>query len=137
MSSAEADADRLRSIILRARSALETAPVKVVAEILAELEHPPGRVGDDAYRIALRPHHEIEGAEDDIVVKDVEMFRMEQMDRRVWWACCYFPGTEERIAWDIRWDYKLREVVVRTTEQPEGFVYEEDLRPEINEQRRG
>ena len=131
------DADRFRSIILRARSALESAPVSVVAEILAELENPPSdRLG--AYRIALRPHYTIEGAEDDIVVNDVECFRMEQMDRRVWWACCYLRGEDmgNRIAWDIRWDYKTREVVVRTTEEPEGVVYEEHVRPEINERRR-
>lgn len=86
----------------------------------------------EEYRIAVRPHDEHEDWCDDIVVKDVEMFRMEQMDRRVWWACCYLAGEEDegnRIAFDIRYVAKEREVVVTVTEWPTGVRYEDEAGP--------
>ncbi len=30
-----------------------------------------------------------DGALDDVVVHDVEMFRLERMDGNAWWACCH------------------------------------------------
>lgn len=49
------------------------------------------------YRIALRDDDE--GYLDDVVIKDVEMFRMERMDDGAIWACCYLKGHERVDFW--------------------------------------
>ena len=72
------------------------------------------------YRIALRPNSA--GNLDDVVVNDVEMFRMEDMGDW-WWLCCYLRGTDERICWSIPHNGKHRGIAT-TTEWPEGVVYE-------------
>jgi hypothetical protein len=86
----------------------------------------------DDYRIALRPDSEpYSDRLDDVVVSDVSMFRFELMDDRSAWMCCYFPGTDQRIAWRV----SVRRVGGRTIlhlgqphEYPrgEGFKYEDD-----------
>lgn len=63
--------------------------------------------GED--RIALRTYADAGGrgkgptAEplDDVVVKDVSMFRIEDMGDWTW-MCCYLNGTDDRIAFSIR-----------------------------------
>lgn len=92
-------------------------------------------VGDlpEAYRIALRPDREDSDLLDDVVVKDVSMFRAEMMDDRSLWMCCYFPGTDERLTFHVqatkRKGKKLRLEFV-ATEQPfavsPGFLYEDE-----------
>jgi len=67
------------------------------------------------YRIALRPDHE--GQLDDVVVRDVTMFRMEDMGDS-WWLCCYLDGGDDRICWDI--NHRTGRAVV--TEWPEGDI---------------
>src|SRR5262245_46844075 len=94
-----------------------------------------GRLQEDAmattppegeHRIALRPKagHDDHGELDDIVVESVGMFRMEQMDEGVWWACCYLAGEEaqNRITFDIR--LKDKDFIVTCTEFPTGVTYE-------------
>lgn len=82
------------------------------------------------YRMALRSVEEWEDPDrmDDIVVNDVSMFRMEQMSERHWWMQCHLgPGYDDYITFDVYWDRKLKEVVVRVTEYPAGdHVYEDD-----------
>ena len=73
----------------------------------------------DEYRIALRPYDSEGGAGqspdewdhdgsgpispplDDIVVKDVSMFRMEDMGNHFWMAC-YFGDDGDRICFSVR-----------------------------------
>lgn len=37
---------------------------------------------------------------DDVVVRDVSMFRAERMNADTWWVCCYLDGNE-RITWNV------------------------------------
>lgn len=49
-----------------------------------------------ARRIELRPDEA--GLLDDVVVRDVKMFRLERMSEKQWWACCYLDdAAEERV----------------------------------------
>lgn len=76
-----------------------------------------------AARIALRPDEA--GALDDVVVRDVSMFRAEMMDDRTLWMCCYFPDNDERVTFWVR--SKRGPLVFDVTEQPresEAFRYE-------------
>lgn len=45
-------------------------------------------------RMALRPDDDHADLLDDVVVKDVQMFRMEAMSEDNWWLCCYFTNGE-------------------------------------------
>jgi len=85
-------------------------------------------VSDDDYRIALRTLKDAGGKAhgipdppnaplDDIVVKDVECFRLEQMDDKVWFACCYLAGSDERIVFHI--SYRHGQIVVTSDEHPD------------------
>lgn len=96
------------------------------------------REGDGDYRIAVRPTRADSGVEvgdrrdvDDVVVQDVETFRLEQMDRNNWFACCFLRGEDgaNRIAFSIRYEPHLDDVVVQVTEWPEGVRYEEGAGP--------
>lgn len=49
--------------------------------------------------MALRYHDD--GSLDDVVVKDVTMFRAEQLDNGLLWLCCYFANGE-RVTFDVR-----------------------------------
>lgn len=80
------------------------------------------------YRVALRAREPGGEELDDVVVKDVSMFRMEQMERGVWWACCYLEGNVEgRLAFHIRYDKQARDVVVTVSERPLGVRYEDEV----------
>lgn len=46
------------------------------------------------YKIALRPNED--GYLDDIVVKDVQLFRMEDMGD-YWWIACYFNDMDSLV----------------------------------------
>lgn len=64
------------------------------------------------YRLALRPGHH--GELDDVVVRDVAMFRAEQMDETSWWMACSLAGDiHDRISFSVRAvDGKLEVTVV-------------------------
>lgn len=68
-------------------------------------------------RIALRPDKA--GDLDDVVVRDVSMFRAERMDDDRWWICCYLGDDGDRIAWDITGDASI---FMDITELPEQDV---------------
>lgn len=85
---------------------------------LAKIRQVP-RPSKPDYRIALRPDHT--GELDDVVVKDVEMFRMERMDADHIWLCCYLKGSEERITFHLTAKGWIWEQV---GERPAGVVYE-------------
>lgn len=101
---------------------------------IAALRPPqPPRPADD-YRIALRPDDRTADPlgngvlMDDIVVRDVEMFRAEQMDDDTWWVCCYLAGedTTNRLAWSVRARCRPKRLDWITTEFPEGVAYEHE-----------
>jgi len=53
-------------------------------------------------RLALR--RRADGSLDDVVVRDVQMFRAEMLDEGRLWLCCYLPGTAvDRIGSLSRW----------------------------------
>jgi len=84
----------------------------------------------DEYRMALRsvPEWDDDDRMDDIVVRDVASFRMEQMDDAAWWMCCNLDDAcEERLTLWVTYDKKTKEIVVRVTEYPDGdHIYESD-----------
>lgn len=83
----------------------------------------------DGYRIALRPDHD--GYLDDVVVNDVECFRMEDMGDH-WWLCCYLAGSEERIVFNVgHQGHSKARIVASIGELPllPGLVYEEGADP--------
>jgi hypothetical protein len=76
-------------------------------------------------RLALR--RRADGSLDDVVVRDVQMFRAEMLDDGRLWLCCYLPGTEvdrDRIAFEVvaRGDRIDFEVI----ETPAGVVSTEE-----------
>ena len=87
-----------------------------------EIHHRAGRgaVTAEDYRIALRPDDQ--GDLDDVVVKDVEMFRAEMMDNRSLWMCCYLEGHERVNFWVTA---KRGRLLFTVTEQPSDVPYEE------------
>jgi hypothetical protein len=120
--------------LMRLANTLSESLAEVRAQIRAidaELRPPNG----DAYRIALRP--DVDGEDpyspdtlmDDIVVKDVKMFRAEQMDTHEWWVCCYLDDeTADRICWQVSARAKPRRIEWVTTELPQPHhIYEHEL----------
>lgn len=89
----------------------------------------------DEYRIALRP--DVDGEDplnprtlmDDIVVRDVAMFRAEQMDVHSWWVCCYLNNdSQDRICWAVEASARPKRINWWTTEYPEEpVVYEHEV----------
>lgn len=56
-------------------------------------------LGERGYRIALRPDGD--GLLDDIVIKDVSMFRAERMTNTTWWIACYLDNDlGDEISWN-------------------------------------
>ena len=72
-------------------------------------------------RMALRPHHEFPDEMDDIVVKDVQMFRAEQMSDSHWWMCCYFANGES-VTFGVGRATKPARVYVTVTETPGEWI---------------
>lgn len=68
--------------------------------------------------MALRPH--VDGSMDDVVVKDVEMFRAEQMDTGTLWMACYFRNGE-RITFHVQAQRK-NDLRYDVGEMPEEWV---------------
>lgn len=66
---------------------------------LARIRQVPAPKVKPSYRIALRPDHE--GELDDVVVRDVEMFRMERMSEHDFWIALYFKGTDEELVFNM------------------------------------
>ena len=77
--------------------------------------------------IALRPRREFLEELDDIVVRDVECFRMEAMSRNEWWLACTFANGERLALWigkSKRGDGPAR-LVVTATEIPDHLDWDE------------
>lgn len=75
------------------------------------------------YQIALR--HDSLGL-DDVVVKDVEMFRMERMDTDYVWLCCYLTDGQ-RIDFDLWLDGETIKYAARELDLPD-VAYEQQER---------
>jgi hypothetical protein len=72
-------------------------------------------------QLALR--RRADGSLDDVVVRDVQMFRAEMLDDGRLWLCCYLPGTgvdQDRIAFEVvaRGD----RIELKVTESPAGHA---------------
>ena len=85
-----------------------------------------GRGSEQAPRVALRRLDD--GRLDDVVVTEVEMFRMEIMesdDRHVrnLWLCCYLPDGD-RITWSVNGKFAFD-----VGEMPEGEFEDFDTAP--------
>ena len=83
----------------------------------------------DDYRIALRPDHLDDDHLDDIVVRDVSMFRAELMDDRSMWMCCFMAGSDQRLTLWVRATKRRGQPMrleVTVTESPsgDGMTYE-------------
>lgn len=87
----------------------------------------PAKARNADYRIALRPDGN--GMTDDVVVRDVKMFRAEMMDDGALWMCCYLDDEcEQRIDFWISTSTRRSKLLLQTTDVPPGdeFVYEND-----------
>jgi hypothetical protein len=77
------------------------------------------------YRIALRTDDD--DRLDDVVVNDVSCFRAEIMDDKQLFMCCYFPDSDERVAFWVRVERgKLRYYVTEQPPETDQFPYEAD-----------
>ena len=78
-------------------------------------------LANGGYQIALR--HDDLGL-DDVVVKDVEVFRMERMDDDYVWLCCYLADGQ-RIDFDLHLHDKRKKTIVYKAREPlPDAVYE-------------
>jgi hypothetical protein len=71
--------------------------------------------------MALRPDSEFPDEMDDIVVKDVTMFRAEAMSDDHWWMACYFANGE-RVTFSVGIGTKPKRIVVSVTEKPDDWI---------------
>lgn len=56
-------------------------------------------------RVELRD--DTDGCLDDVVVRDVPMFRLERMSRNQWWGCCYLDVESlDRVDFWFQWSKK-------------------------------
>lgn len=91
------------------------------------------------YRIAIRPDDRDDDPMnystlmDDIVVRDVAMFRAEQMDTHSWWVACYLnDDSGDRICWNVSAKARPRRIDWTTSEYPqEPLVYEHELKAAV------
>jgi hypothetical protein len=77
----------------------------------------------DDPRIALRPFPSDTSRLDDLVIRNVEMFRAEMLDNETLWMACYLPGTGvegDRIAFHVRVHKGALNVAM--VEGPQGSV---------------
>lgn len=92
----------------------------------------------DDYDLALRRDRAADDPDvmDDIVVRNVNMFRAEAMDDTNWWLCCYLgdPSGSDRIAFSAQ--VSGGKLVVRMTEQPQGDYVHEPPTPTGTPERR-
>lgn len=80
------------------------------------------------YDIALRPEYGDDPHRmDDIVVRNVEMFRAEAMSDKQWWFCCYLKSDVEHDRIDFWASVRKGRLVVEVTALPQGdFRYEQE-----------
>ena len=79
-------------------------------------------------RIALR--RDDDDLLDDVVVRQVSMFRAEMLDSDHLWLCCYLPGTgvpSDRVDFDVT--VRDGKIAFELVEMPEGSVSVEPSRP--------
>ena len=67
-------------------------------------------------RCIIRPDDN--GAVDDVVIDNVTLFRMERMDKNLWWLACHFGENHDRICFMAR-HTKKDGLVMTVTETPE------------------
>lgn len=86
------------------------------------------------YRIAIRPHDGYDPTDDaalldDIVVKQVPMFRAEQMDERTFWVACYLDeDAGDRICWNVQARSKPLRLEWTMSEWPDSeHVFEHEV----------
>jgi hypothetical protein len=72
-------------------------------------------------QMALRPDSQFPDELDDIVVKDVTMFRAEAMDDGIWWLCCYFANGES-ISFNVTIESKPKRITVTTGWEPDEWI---------------
>lgn len=83
------------------------------------------------YDIALRPDDPAEPRRmDDIVVRNVAMFRAEQMDKNWWWVSCIFADEDGNLKDELVFDVYARSKPTRIDwmlrDRPQGeFIYED------------
>ena len=71
--------------------------------------------------MALRPEGDDPDVMDDIVVKDVSMFRAEAMSEKDWWLCCYFANGE-RVTFNMEARCRPRRLSCTVGERPSDWV---------------
>lgn len=75
--------------------------------------------------MALRPDHEFPDELDDVVVKNVRMFRAEAMSPTSWWMACYFENGEhnhEQISFNVSIGKNPKRIVVTAGDMPDQWV---------------
>lgn len=77
--------------------------------------------------MALRPDSQDHDLLDDIVVKDVEMFRAEALDDDVWWLACYFANGEQ-VTFHVTAQARPKRIKFSVTEKPSEWI-DFDARP--------
>lgn len=86
------------------------------------------------YDIALRPDDRNSDPTlmDDIVVKNVTMFRAEAMQDQLWWFCCYLDSPVENDRITFWASVRKGKLQVHVTELPDGdFRYEDGRVPPV------
>lgn len=71
--------------------------------------------------MALRPRHDDPDLMDDIVVKDVTMFRAEAMDDDVWWMACHFANGEQ-VTFHVTAQARPKRIEFSVTDTPAEWV---------------
>lgn len=111
---AEAERDAIRARYTELLEAVEATctlywPIPALYNVINR--HKETEAATPQWRIALRPDNpaddplDVYNLLDDIAVKDVPMFRAEQMSPDHWWVCCYLsnePGDTNRICWSVQ-----------------------------------
>lgn len=70
-------------------------------------------------QMALRRHDD--GTMDDVAVKDVEMFRAEQLDSGLLWLCCYLRNGE-RVTFNVHARCRPKRLEYDVGEMPRDWV---------------
>ena len=110
-----------------------------LADLREKIRQTRPKVPDSRYDIALRPDvaeddpMRYDTLLDDIVVRNVHLFRAEAMDDGEWWVCCYLdPAGDDRICWSVTAKCRPRRIEWNTTEFPmtTDVLYEHELEGE-------
>lgn len=114
---ADSELEILAKNLKRDHDAVEENLLDDVIEEIAERQ-------SDLPHMALRPDSEFPDELDDVVVKDVTMFRAEAMSHNEWWLCCYLPNGE-RITFWINKASRPARIVMTATEIPDYYDIDE------------